>query len=763
MIYTNPSPKPDSPDALHSPSAPSPGGRLVDPTGQPLPLLGCSLEVVADCGLARVVLRQTFRNDLDLALQAIYLFPLPADAAVGQYEIKIGDTVVRGELHPRAKARERFSEAVLEGRTAGLVDQDRSSFFRQEIGNIPAGALVECQLEIDQPLIWREGGQWEWRFPTTIAPRYMGRPGTVADQTRVEVEVSASMPLPGMEMELLIRGGSPADGPWSPSHHLYIDEVHPAWSVDGVWRRARFASGMKPPMDRDVVVRWKGAEVEPSASIATARLGDDHAQGHRAFGYLTITPPAQTPSGLATRRDLVLLLDTSGSMRGRPLEATKRLTSELIRTMRPEDTLELISFSNAPEAWREEPQPCAEPARRSALAWVAQLEAGGGTEMATALMTALGRPCERRQRQVVVITDGLVGFESDTVREVRRGTPQGCRVHVVGVGSASNRSLTMAVAAAGGGCEFLVDLEEDLTSAAEAIRQRLERPIVTDLAIRGSVIVDIAGSERRDLMEGAPACFPVELRPEGGSITVEGITSAGTWRTEVEVPPIPQNSGNPGVVRLFGRARAARLELEAACGVDVRRQLERIGRDFGVATREVSWIAVSTQRTVDPAAPFKRTLIPQAAPHGMSLEGLGLRVMLRPSQHPQSICRSLSPPEFAREVVLMRVGRTEWRFTSGDMWEYPQVLIDASVFWHHEGLMVVEFELDRPFPWDPVAVRGRGRRRIDRSSTTAAGAYQAGDRIRLGIRLPPSLAGSSIVELLVRCRGGQTLLLRVRR
>ena len=153
------------------------GGALMGAEGRVLPLLGTSLRVQARNGVARVVLEQRFRNVYDVPLQVTYSFPLPADGAVSEFAFRLGERRIVGEIERREAARERFEEAILEGKSAALLEQDRSSLFTQELGNIPPGAEVVAELGIDQRLRWLPEGAWEWRFPTAVAPRYLGAPG----------------------------------------------------------------------------------------------------------------------------------------------------------------------------------------------------------------------------------------------------------------------------------------------------------------------------------------------------------------------------------------------------------------------------------------------------------------------------------------------------------------------------------------------------------------------------------------------------------
>src|SRR5512145_802931 len=122
------------------------GGRLVATTGVALPLKNVEVRGEAEGGLARMVLRQVFANPHAEPLHVTYSVPLPADGAVAGYEFRVGERRVTGEIDRRAAARERFEKAIIEGRTAGLLDQERANLFTQELGNVPPGAEVTVAL-----------------------------------------------------------------------------------------------------------------------------------------------------------------------------------------------------------------------------------------------------------------------------------------------------------------------------------------------------------------------------------------------------------------------------------------------------------------------------------------------------------------------------------------------------------------------------------------------------------------------------------------
>ena len=259
--------------------APSPtaclttGGRLIGLDGRVLPLKGASLTADAKGGLIRVTLAQTFSNAYDEPLRVTYSVPLPADGAVSGFSFRIGDKRIVGEVDTKKQARQRFEDAIIEGRTAAILDQERSSLFTQEVGNIPPRTEVVCEVVIDQKLAWLPDGCWEWRFPTVIAPRYLGETGRVADCAKVTVDV-ADQALPvKLSLSLSIRDQLPdAVRPESPSHSLHT--ARGLQRIDVTLADERGAG-----LDRDVVVRWRVSGQTVGTSIDTVGRTVDQAFG----------------------------------------------------------------------------------------------------------------------------------------------------------------------------------------------------------------------------------------------------------------------------------------------------------------------------------------------------------------------------------------------------------------------------------------------------------------------------------------------------
>ncbi|MBA3458539.1 MAG: VWA domain-containing protein [Deltaproteobacteria bacterium] len=586
----------------------SSGAELYTLDGRTLPLVASTLRAEAQGGIARLVLEQAYVNSYAETLAVTYRMPLPAEGAVSGYAFEIAGRVVRGVVDRKQQARERFEQAIASGKTAALLEQERSDIFTQRIGNIPAGETIIARITIDQRLVWLPEGEWELRFPTVIGSRYCGTAETMNDARATHVKVAPQDVGVRLQIELAIKdaisGGRKAA---SPSHQL-------APKPDGT---IALSTGTR--LDRDLVVRWPVASPAVGASLAVARPGETA----EAFGLMTIVPPAKTAGVKPVPRDLLVLLDTSGSMGGGPLEKAKQVVAMLIDSLGEADRLELIEFSNNPRRYKDEPVMATAKAKADAIKWVRSRTADGGTEMRQAVIEALQTLRIGAQRQVVVVTDGYVGGEQQILRVLHEKLPASCRLHVLGVGSAVNRSLATALARAGRGAEVIVGIDEDAERGAKRLFDRTRMPVLTNVEIFGSALVRAVPEHIPDVFEGSPLLAALELRPEGGELTVRGQLAYEAWEQTVKVPATRVGDGNPALAALFGRERVADLEARSTLET-VNAEIEALGLRFQIATRLTSWVAVDETMTITPG-PSRHEVVPQEVPYGTSAAAFGLR------------------------------------------------------------------------------------------------------------------------------------------
>lgn len=612
--------------------------RLVSVDGKTYPLEAVSLLARAQGGIAFSTLVQSFANPHDEPLEVVYTMPLPADGAVLGYTITIGERVIRGEVQPHEQAAAAYKQALYEGRTAGLLEQQRADTFEQKLGNVPPHTKVQVSIDVLHPLAFLTQGlpashatadlpaapEWEYRFPTVVGVRYHGAPGRVPDQESLSPDRGATGEIPtrvGLTLDI-------EDGPrglaWSPSHRI---DFSPTGAVIFPNDEA---------LDRDVVVRWAASTDEVGVHLVEGRglAGDDG-----RYALVTLVPPARPAA--AYRRDLTVLLDSSGSMSGLPLDLAKVVVGDVLRSLQRGDRFELLAFSNSVTRLTRGLTRADERSLADALAALRSVQAGGGTEMASAITEALKPTDDDAQRQVVLVTDGGVSFEHEVIGRIT--AERNVRLHVVGVGHVPNRTLTQQAAAAGRGLELLATTHADAAAAARRLIAGTASPVLTQVAITGTALTGVVPTQLRDVFAGQPLMFAVELSSAGGSVELSGsLAGAGAaWTRQVTVPPVDAADGLDRtalpVGALCGRERVARIELDRAGSgyrhfvpdyqervVALDAEIERVAMRHRIVSRRTSLVAIAEEPSVDPLAPRRRERLAVEVPAGVSAEGVGL-------------------------------------------------------------------------------------------------------------------------------------------
>ncbi|WP_259402624.1 VIT domain-containing protein [Microbispora sp. H10670] len=629
--------------------------------------------------VAGVEVVQTFRNPFDVSLEATYVFPLPPRAAVTAFRMEADDRVIDGVLKERGQARADYDRALAEGRRAAIAEEDRPDVFTIRVGNIVPRERVIVRLTMSQPLPYEDGAA-EFRFPLVVAPRYIpGAPlsepaagdGVAPDTDAVPDASRISPPvlLPGFPSPVRLSLTTTVD-----SAGLGLREVRS--SLHEVEREGDTIT-LRPGerLDRDFILRLAfdassslalvpdtlsggvpdapggapervptgPAGREPRAGETTAggeAAGGEAAGGEAAGGeagdasetpegtfVLTLLPPPEDTARSAPR-DVVLLLDRSGSMTGWKMVAARRAAARIVDTLTRHDRFAVLSFDSVVE--RAFPGGLVEGTDRNryrAVEHLARLGARGGTEMLAPLEEALRLLGERdddlpgepaRDRVLVLVTDGQVGNEDEILERVgpRLG---GTRVHTVGIDRAVNAGFLGRLALLGSGRCELVESEDRLDEAMEHIHRRIGSPLVTDVSVRAEGVDLVPGTVTHagSLYPGVPLVVTGRYRGgAAGALTVHGRTADGrTWEERVEGRPARDGAARA----VWARAHLRTLEDRYAVGDrSLEQQIIDISLRFGVLCRFTAFVAVDTHVTGE-GAPEHRVLQPVEPPSGWEI------------------------------------------------------------------------------------------------------------------------------------------------
>lgn len=369
--------------------------------------------------------------------------------------------------------------------------------------------------------------------------------------------------------------------------------------------------------NKDFVLRYEVAGAAPAFGVLGHR-GDPGADG--SF-VLVAQPPVAAAAAQIAAREIVFVLDTSSSMRGAPLAKAKELIRAVLGHLRPDDTFQIVRFDDRASALG--PAPIANRPRNIelTLAWLAALEAGGATEMTTGIAAALAVPHDpERLRIVAFVTDGYVGNEDEIIRRVGDHAGE-ARLFAFGVGSAVNRYLLEEVAAAGRGTAQIVRPDEPTPPVIAAFEQRIDAPVLTDIAIDwgGLAVADVTPRVAPDLFAGQPLAVSGRYRRGGSAtVTVRGRQAGRAVRFTVPVT-LPERANHPAIATVWARERIADLSrrLVRKADPEIEHQIIELSIAHHVLTRWTAFVAVDRSR-VTSGGPATRVAVPVELPEAVA-------------------------------------------------------------------------------------------------------------------------------------------------
>ena len=588
------------------------------------PLLNTDVNITINGLVARVSVMQEFQNEGEEWVEGVYVFPLPDEAAVDHMRLYIGERFIEGEIREKEQARKEYEEAKQAGKKTSLVEQQRANLFTTSVANIGPGETVIVEIEYLEDIRY-DDGSFSLRFPLTLTPRYI--PGDAVsdrqgngwspDTTLVHDASLITPPMVGasrghrVSLQASVNAGMPLEIIASRYHPVNVAETGGQYVVT-------LAAG-QVAMDHDFELLWRPVPAAAPRAMAFAETIDG--EPHYLLMVMPPDPGESSPPRLP--REMIFVIDTSGSMHGVSIQQAKRALARALEGLQPGDRFNVIEFNSYPNALFSGSMPASAANVSMAQNFVRMLQANGGTEMHAALRFALrAPPSEAYLRQLIFITDGAVGNE-EGLFELISARLDDARLFTVGIGSAPNSWFMRKAAETGRGTFTTISALHEVGEKMDRLFRKLENPQVTNIAIEwpSGTIVDSYPEIVPDLYLGEPVSLRVKASGSflpGAAIRISGDSLAGAWARDIALNVDAQS---PGVAALWARARIGDLLDRQRRGADAdatRTAIVETALTHHLVSKYTSLVAVDKTPARLAGDALLRGQVPSLMPHGQS-------------------------------------------------------------------------------------------------------------------------------------------------
>ncbi|WP_245296976.1 MULTISPECIES: marine proteobacterial sortase target protein [Rhodomicrobium] len=593
------------------------------------PLVGTDIDIAVSGPTARARVTQHFYNPTENWVEGVYVYPLPENSAVDSLKMVIGDRIIIGDIKERQEAKRIYEEAKREGKKAALMEQERPNMFTNSVANIGPGETIVVQIEYQQS-VPQSANRFSLRVPLVVAPRYNPKPlvqtvdfggkgwgqisDPVPDRDRIEPPVldpRDNAPVNPVTLTVRLQAGFPLGEVKSAYHTVKTESP----SEDS--RIVKIEGAV--PADKDFELTWEPkAGQAPAAGLFHERLG--------GTDYLLafVTPPVLSQAQAPRPREIIFVIDNSGSMGGSSIVQAKSSLLYGLRQLKPGDRFNVVRFDDTMEVLFPGAVPADMEHVGQAQTFVSALQANGGTEMVPAMKAALtddGGAGAEMLRQVVFLTDGAIGNEQQLFETIASGLGRS-RVFMVGIGSAPNSYLMRHAAELGRGSFTRIGSGTQVEERMRALFNKLEKPAVTDLSVKFSLSgADVTPRVLPDLYAGETLQIAAKLSSMGGKAEISGMIGDRPWTATL---PLSGSAEGKGLSKLWAREKIADAEVEVTMGhisqASADQRILTLALEHSLISRLTSLVAVDKTPSRPAGATLVRADLPLNLPAGWDFD-----------------------------------------------------------------------------------------------------------------------------------------------
>lgn len=573
-------------------------GILFQKNGKPVPLAGVEVQGDIIGRGAKVKVSQRFRNTEKKPIEAVYKFPLPGNATVCGFRALIDGRIVDGKIEEKDKAFELYDKALADGHRAQLMDEERPNIFTLSVGNIKADSTVIIEITYIT-LLDAHNAEVRFSLPTTISPRYT--PASQKDDNGIPVSDIVNPPFAmqvtyGLTININVHDRKAISSIESPSHTIKTnfkdDDATITFSAD------------KAAMDKDFVLTITYEKAFTNRAFVTN-------DNDETFIQIDLMPDELAETGNSPQgREIVFVLDCSGSMGGDSIEAAKKALEIMIRALTPDTMFNVYRFGSSFESLYKHSKSYDENSMQKALKYLSQTEASlGGTSVLAPLADIYQKELKSGYlRDVILITDGQISNEDAVMKLVKRHADK-TKLSAVGIGSGPNEFLIKGVARAAGGATEFIAPKERIEPKALRLFQKAIAGSISSLKIECGFELDQSPISL-SVYINQPTSFFAKLKDgkaQNKSVKVTGRSGEGLREWIINLEEV-RNQDLP-ISKLWAREKIRELEdthgllpgsRQKQRGEDKNNKaIINISRKYGIISRLTSFVGIEKKSDME--------------------------------------------------------------------------------------------------------------------------------------------------------------------
>ncbi|KJR43047.1 von Willebrand factor type A (vWA) domain protein containing protein [Candidatus Magnetoovum chiemensis] len=606
--------------------------------------------------IADVTVTQVYENNGRRPIEAIYVFPASTKAAVYAMRMTIGERTIAAQIAEREKARTQYEQAKEEGKTASLLEQSRPNVFQMNVANILPGDVIKVEMRYTELLVPTDG-VYDFTYPTVVGPRYTNQKTSEAAPSEKWTKnpyLHEGQTAPNtLAINVNLSTAVPIQEVTCPSHKVNI-------AYDGQSSaKITLNDTEKYGGNRDFIVKYRlsGGKIDAGLMLYE---GDEEEE---KFFLLMAQPPKSITVDEIPPREYVFIVDVSGSMRGFPLDISKRLLKDLIGNLRPSDMFNVLLFSGGSSVMAEKSLPATAQNIQNAVNLIENQRGGGGTELLPALKKTLELPrAEGFSTSIVIVTDGYVAVEKEAFDLIRSSLGK-ANMFAFGIGSSVNRFIIEGMARTGFGEPIIITKPEEAEVKANKFRKLIASPALTKIKLDYNSFNanNVEPPAIPDMLSDRPViAFGKYSGNPDGTITISGITGKDSYKETIDVKTVTPSQSNKALKYLWARKRIELLGDYNKLSPDDERvkEITALGLKYSLLTDYTSFVAIDSQIRVkgEKAVTVKQ---PLPLPQGVSDLAVGYGAMAAMKSFSKGITNTNAVPRLPSSAQLQEKEETK--------------------------------------------------------------------------------------------------------